>query len=84
MVTPRPSPSRAVDRDRHISHSCSLCMRADHFPGRFAPVYGCGKHTKPTPEADVTATSGQRHRHHNEMCDRAVARPSSAALCPAP
>jgi hypothetical protein len=42
---------------RHISHSCSLCMRADHFPARFRPVYGCGTHTKPTAEADVTTAS---------------------------
>jgi hypothetical protein len=44
----------AADGDCHISHSCSLCMRADHFPARFAPIYGCGTHTRSTAEADVT------------------------------
>ena len=39
-------------------------MRADHFPACFAPIYGCGTHTKSTAEADVTAASGQCHRHH--------------------
>jgi hypothetical protein len=30
----------------HIGHSRRLCMRADHFPGRLVPFWGCGKHTK--------------------------------------
>jgi hypothetical protein len=52
-------------------------MRADHFPARSAPVYGCGKHTKATAGADVTATPGQRHRYHPEM--RGQSRPGEDA-----
>jgi hypothetical protein len=53
----------------------SLCMRGDHFRGQFAPVWGCGEHTKimimvsqapalviaPTAYTEI---SGARRRRH--------------------